>query len=244
MSRDGDIHGGHRERMRDFMKRYAEDGIPDSKMLEFLLFNSIPRGDTNPLAHALLEHFGSFAAVLDADEEELLQVPGVGRKTARMLSMMPAVMRTYWRSKNRLGKIYDTLEKLGEYGVRLFSCLKAERVFGLYFDNKMRLLDEVQLASGGISSAAVKTKEIVSEALRLHAANVVLMHNHPDGLALPSGEDYAVTETVRAALAMFDITLAEHFVVAGNRFYPMLHVKRQNPAQLGGDGGAVFEVNL
>ena len=79
------VHDGHRERLKEQFSEHGLGAMPDHNVLELLLFYAIPRGDVNPLAHDLVDRFGSLAAVFDAPVEELLSVPGVGENTARLI---------------------------------------------------------------------------------------------------------------------------------------------------------------
>ncbi|MBQ7858523.1 MAG: hypothetical protein IJ347_00090 [Faecalibacterium sp.] len=95
------LHQDHRERMRRRVERYGLESLEEHEALEYLLYFAIPRRDTNPIAHALLNRFGSFAAVLEAAEEELLTVEGVGPSTARFLHAIQAIDRYYVASRSR-----------------------------------------------------------------------------------------------------------------------------------------------
>ena len=93
------IHEGHRQRLKQRFADHGERVFDDHQLLELMLFYAVPQGDVNPLAHRLINHFGSFAAVLDASPEDLRQVKGVGEHTALYLSMFPQVMRRYLASR-------------------------------------------------------------------------------------------------------------------------------------------------
>ena len=100
------IHSGHRERMKQRFRETGFDGFSDVNALELLLFYAIPRQDTNPIAHALLDRFGSFHGVIDAHYEDLLKVNGVGENTALFLKMIPAVCKRYTQGKQKKQKSY------------------------------------------------------------------------------------------------------------------------------------------
>ena len=94
-------HDGHRERMRQRARETDMRGFQPHEVLEFLLMYAIPRRDVNPLAHKLIERFGSLSGVLDARPEELMQVPGVGENAATLLSSLVSVFSAYQRDRWR-----------------------------------------------------------------------------------------------------------------------------------------------
>ena len=98
------IHTGHRQRVKDEFSARGLAGWPDHRVLELLLYYAIPQGDVNGLAHELVERFGSLAGVLDAAEEELCRVPGVGQHTAVLLKLIPAAGARYLQSRADLGE--------------------------------------------------------------------------------------------------------------------------------------------
>jgi DNA repair protein RadC len=190
-------------------------------MLELLLFYAIPRKDTNPLAHRLLQRFGSLAGVLDAPLDELRKVDGVGENAATLLKLVPQLAQQYEISKNDGVKILDTTTKAGNYLVPYFFGERDEVVYLLCLDAKCKVLACRELFRGGITSATVSARKIVEMAIGCNATSVVLAHNHPSGVALPSREDEAATRSIQRALDAVDILLADHIVVADGDFVSM-----------------------
>ena len=208
------IHEGHRQRLRQRMLQEGMDGFSEIQALELILFNCIPRRDTNPIAHALLEQFGSFAQVLEAPVEELQKVPGMGEGSAAYLHMLHEAGRYYQISKGKQTLVLGTLDQCGEYLVPYFHGRTVETVFLLCMDAKCKVLCCRQLGEGGINSTGVSLRKLVETALRVGASSVVLAHNHPSGLAIPSEEDIATTRRAAAALQAVEIQLADHVIVA------------------------------
>lgn len=108
-------HEGHRQRMRARVEQYGLESLAPHEALEYLLYITNARRDTNGIAHALLERFGSFAGVLEASEEELCRVPGVGPASARMLHLLPEVSRYYEHSRTSTEGALTTTERLAAY---------------------------------------------------------------------------------------------------------------------------------
>lgn len=208
------IHDGHRQRLKERFLREGLDHFSDVQVLELLLFYCIPRQDTNPIAHALLEHFGSFSQVLEAPMDELCKVSGIGQSAALLMSMMLPISRFYQKSRAENVKILANVEACGEYLVPYFHGRRNESVFLLCLDAKCKVLGCREMGEGSVNSAGVPVRRIVETALGMNATTVILAHNHPSGFALPSGEDIQATHRVAGALSAVDITLADHIIVA------------------------------
>ena len=159
---------------------------------------------------------------MDAPAEELQKVPGVGENAATFLALVHALDRRYQISKEQNLKILSTVEECGRY---MWSCLKDlrnETVYLLCLDAKCKALCCKKVGEGSVNSAAVPVRRIVEIALGANATSVVLAHNHPSGLAVPSDADKLTTRRVAAALAAVEIQLVDHIVVAEEEFISMV----------------------
>ena len=205
-------HAGHRERMKaEFLARGLE-GWPDHRVLELLLFYTIPQGDVNDLAHELVEQFGSLAGVLDASVEELKKVKGVGDHTAVFLRMLPAVLGRYQGARTRLSAIINSPEEAYAWLEPYFFGARNEMVYVLCLDGKRQVLGVRKVAEGSIELAEVNTRRIAEEAIGLRAAQIYVAHNHVSNLAIPSQADWLTTDTLRGALRPIGIELIDHLV--------------------------------
>lgn len=207
-------HEGHRERMR---KRFREEGLDmftDIQALELLLYYTIPRRDTNLIAHNLLERFGSFSQVLEAPVEELVKVEGVGENTAVFLHLIPQAGRFYMRDRTDNVKVLPTLESCADFLVPRFIGRRVEMVFLLCMDAKCKVLSCRKISEGSVNTAGISVRKIVEQALAAGASSVVIAHNHPGGLAIPSNEDIQTTEKIADSLRALDIHLVDHIIVA------------------------------
>ena len=205
-------HTGHRERMKaEFLARGLE-GWPDHRVLELLLFYTIPQGDVNDLAHELVERFGSLAGVLDASVEELKKVKGVGDHTAVFLRMLPAVLGRYQGARTRLSAIINSPEEAYAWLEPYFFGARNEMVYVLCLDGKRQVLGVRKVAEGSIEMAEVNTRRIAEEAIGLRAAQIYVAHNHVSNLAIPSQADWLTTDTLRGALRPIGIELIDHLV--------------------------------
>lgn len=212
------IHEGHRERLK---KRFQKEGLEhfsDIHILELLLFYAIPRQDTNPIAHALLDRFGSLAGVLDAREEDLTQVAGIGQSAATLLRLLPQIMGRYLQQTQAPGEILTTTHQCGQYLLSYFFGARQEKVYLLSLDAKCKVLDCRLICEGNVNSVGVSVRKVVEAALSANATSVVLAHNHTSGIALPSEADKITTQRVFEALNAVDVLLADHIVVANDDF--------------------------
>lgn len=216
------VHNGHRDRMRQRFLQEGLDGFTDIQVLELLLFYCISRKDTNPIAHALLEQFGSLSQVLEAPVEELCKVEGIGENAAVFLQLVTQVGRYYLTDRVSKIKVLPTLESCAEYMRPLFFGRKVEMVYLLCLDAKCKVLCCRKMAEGSVNSTGISVRKIVEMALASNASSVVLAHNHPGGLAIPSSEDVAVTRRVVAALQAVEIHFIDHIVVADDDYVSMV----------------------
>ena len=216
------IHKDHRQRVRERYLKEGLDGFSEVQVLELLLFYVIPRQDTNPIAHRLIDRFGSLHQVLEAPVEELEKVEGIGPNAALLLSLITAVARVYAVNRTEKQKILRTIEDCGEYLKSFFIGRRSEMVYFLCLDAKCKVLGCREIGEGSVNSANVPIRRIVETALGLNATSVVLAHNHPSGIALPSGEDVLTTHRVAAALSTVDIVLVDHIVVADDDYVSMV----------------------
>ena len=216
------IHTGHRQRMKERFLSEGLDHFTDIQVLELILFYCIPQKDNNPIAHALLNHFGSLSQVLEASPAELQKVKGIGENTATFLHLITQVGRYYLVDRVQRLEILPTIEACGNYLVPRFFGRKVETVFLLCLDAKCKVLCCKEVGEGSVNSAGISIRRIVETALGANATSVVLAHNHPSGMALPSAEDIQTTRRVAAALNTVDILLADHIVVADDDFVSMV----------------------
>lgn len=212
------IHEGHRQRLKDRFQKEGLSNFDDIHVLELLLFYSIPRRDTNPVAHALLDTFGSLKGVLEASPEDLAAVPGLGENSAQLLALIPQLLKRYLQDSQWLGKFLRTTEEVGQYLVPRFFLAREEQVCLLCLDAKCKVLDCRMIQTGSINNVGISVRKVMETALRSGASSVVLAHNHTSGIALPSQEDLDTTTRIWSALDAAGITLADHIVVAGDDY--------------------------
>ncbi len=229
MTQPSQIHAGHRQRLKERFLQEGLDHFSQVNALELLLFYCVPRKDTNPLAHRLLEHFGKLHNVLEASYEELLKVEGVNKNIATYLTMVHAAGRYYIKNRSLENVILTTIDQCGDYLLPHFHGLQNETVFLLCLDAKCKVLACKKVGEGSVNSASISIRKIVEVALGSNAVSVVLAHNHPSGLAIPSVEDIQTTRRLGRALNAVEILLADHIVVAEDEFVSIVQSGKYNP---------------
>lgn len=220
---------GHRKRLRSRFRKEGLDSFDEVSVLELLLFYAKPRMDTKALARELMNRFGSLSRVLEATPAEMETVEGVGESTSTLLSLVTQLARYYMVNHSDNPKILNTTEKYGKFLVSNFHGRRDESVFLLCLDAKCKMLACQLVGQGSVSSANVSIRKIVEFALSANATTVILAHNHPSGIAVPSEEDMEATERLAMALGAMDIALADHVVVADKDFISLVQSGMYDP---------------
>ena len=213
------LHEGHRERMRERFAKNGFDGFADHEVLEVLLFGSIPRSNTNPLGHKLIDRFGSFAAVCDASIEELTSVEGIGRASALQIKMLPEYFKVYLRSHEENQQKNQTLDNVAHLKAYLrpyFIGKTREELIVLSVSSASQPLGITQISTGSESSTDVDLRKLIEAVVTSHASAAVLAHNHPRGVAMPSKQDIITTKEIYKHLRNLDIRLLDHLIFTEN----------------------------
>ena len=213
------MHEGHRARLR---KKFMQGTLEDHELLELLLFYSIPRCNTNEIAHALLARFGSLDAVMHADVLELQAVEGVGEMSAVQIKAVAEIMGRCARSRVDCRHLLSSFEALESYLQSLFIGSSHEKTFLLLFNAANRLICCEMLGEGNALQTPICLRRTVELALQKNAAAAVLAHNHADGLVMSSETDVYTTERVRESLENVGVRFIDHYIVTPNRCIPIL----------------------
>ncbi len=167
--------------------------------------------------------FGSLADVLNAPEEELLQVPGVGESTVMLLKFIPQLFRRYTESAKQGIRRICTFEEAGEYFFPKFVGRENEMVFLMLLDGRGKILYCDAINEGSVNASNIYIRDLVRLAVRYNASSAVLAHNHPSGTCLPSTQDLETTRAVASALESVEVLLMDHIIVGGENY-----LSRQN----------------
>ena len=216
------MHEDHRKRVRERFLAEGLDNFAPHNILEFLLFYAIPQRDTNPIAHDLIEKFGSLSAVFDADIKELCDVKGIGEYSAVLIKMIPQLARAYTIDSQKPRSMYNDVDKLGKFFTTRFIGRSVETVFIAYFDSAYHLLDCELLCEGSVNAVQVNVRNIIEQAFKLRASMVAIAHNHPGGIAVPSSDDIQMTHRLKETFETVSIDLIDHYVISGEKYMPIM----------------------
>ena len=216
-------HSGHRQRVRKkFLQEESLKTYADHNILEMLLFYSIPIADTNELAHRLINTFGSFSAVFDADISQLMAVEGVGESTAILIKMIPSLMQRYYENKVvNPSKITNTDDAVNFLRAKFFS-ETVESMHIICMNNDGKVLKFTQISSGTVNSSLIDSRQILQEILLCKATTAIIAHNHPSGICAPSASDINTTKQIASLLASINTKLLDHIIIAGNEHFSFL----------------------
>ena len=219
------------------MERFRREGLDHFEpvqVLELLLFFCIPRRDTNEMAHELLNRFGSVSRVMDASEEELMQVPGIGKNASTFLHLVKQAGRFYQVDSTRKGAVMSNLDDCGAFLLPYFIGRQKETVFLLSLNANCNVISCREVGEGDINAAVISPRRVVEIALAEKASCVVLAHNHPSGVAIPSHEDVVVTQRLATALSAVDVVLIDHLIVADDDYVSLVQSGKYRPLPHGG----------
>lgn len=202
---------GHRKRLRERMLKEGLSNFQDHEVLEFLLFQYLPYKDTNKIAHNLLAKFGSFAGILNAAPEQLMTVDGISQVTACNIAVLKEVFQRYKASDAKKLSLRG-LSSIIKYAQLLIADSYAERLVVVYVDHATNFLYQEEFNSDSTEQVYVDSKKIVTTAMRVSAAGVMLFHCHVDGECEPSEADKRFTEKLYFALASINLVLLEHMI--------------------------------
>ena len=216
------VHSGHRDRVRDeFLFKGISESTPPHKVVEYILFHSIPQKDTNETAHALLERFGSISGILDAPAEQLMQVKGISKVSVSLLKLILPVARIYSSEKNSADKVLKDIDDISQYLLGKYFGYDKEVFSMLSLNASGKVLGYDVLSSGNVSEVTVSVRDIVEVVLKRRAVCVDIAHNHPGGVALPSEEDIKITELIDRTLKNINAKLLDHVIIAGDDYVSM-----------------------
>jgi DNA repair protein RadC len=204
---------GHRGRMREKLLTRGLDSLADYELLEMLLFQAMPKGDTKPLAKALVNRFGSFARVLAAPVRVLLETKGLGPHSVTAIKLVEASALRMMKAEVQEAPVLNNWDRLTAYLQAAMSREKTEIFRVLFLDTRNRLIADEAQGRGTVNHTPVYPREVVKRALELHATALILVHNHPSGDTTPSQADLDMTQEIKSAAAMLGIVVHDHLIV-------------------------------
>ena len=214
-------HDGHRKRMRERFRENGLQGFSAHEALELLLFYGRARGNVNDTAHALMDAFGSLAGVLEATQEQLMNVSGVGEETATLLTLILPLFRRYADEANQKRRKLTTCQLTMDYCKTLMAGYRQEQFFMICLTADGSVICHRKIAEGTLSAVTAYPRIVMEAAINSNAHGVILCHNHPGGIAEPSGDDVCTTRYLQQLLEGTGIIMLDHVIVAGQQAYSM-----------------------
>ncbi len=211
-------HLGHRDRLKDRFERAGITGLQDYEILELLLFYALPRKDVKPLAKDLLKRFGSLKEVLDAGNEALEGVPGIGRHAVLLFKLVRDLGSLYLQQRAAEKEQISSTRELIDYCISSMGGLKDEHFAVIYLNARNKIIKVDTIQEGIVNQAVVYPRKVLEKALT-HKASAILVHNHPSGHVRPSDADIRLTRVLQDAARVMDIALHDHLIVGENRFF-------------------------
>ncbi len=215
------IHDGHRDRMREKVKKFGCGCLAEHELLEMLLFYVNARGNTNDTAHELISKFGGLQGVFEASTQELMSISGVGDKSALLFHLISECYKYMHGTKNK-GVSLSNSAVTADYVKSFFRGVKTEQLYIFCLDVKYRVCTYELVAEGWVDSAMVNKREMVKVALNSGAYRVIIAHNHPSGDASPSMDDINITRQLMETFKSVGVPLVDHIIVAENGYYSFM----------------------
>ena len=210
------LHKKHRARLKEKFFKYGLDGLEDHEIVELLLFYSIPVKNTNEIAHRLINEYGRLSDILEADTENLAKVEGLGMHSAVFFKLILAVVNKYLNEQNDIVNAMLTPKNVDKYIKNLFYGHTNEVAYALLLDKDCVVKKVKKLSTGTVNAAPLYPREVVKLAVNERYPYMMLAHNHPNGNAMPSQNDFKITKTIELALSFVDVRLVDHVIVSGD----------------------------
>lgn len=214
------LHTGHRKRLKEeVLAQDFHESMPPHKILEMLLFYGIPRKDTNPIAHELLNKFGSLRGVIEAEPEELFAVKGMTHNAAALIKLIMPIARRYETDvKANLNRKFASIDEIGEFLAKKHMGYGVETFAITNFKSNGELISCEIISKGDMSSVPLTVKAVVQNVLKHKAPCVIISHNHINKVAMPSRADLEMTKAIKDTLDNIGVNLLDHIIVSDNDF--------------------------
>lgn len=214
------IHDGHRQRIKEQFINNGLQSFQPHQILEFLLFYSVPRSDTNEIAHNLLLKFGDLPSVFNAPYEELTKVEGITENSAVLIKMIPQLLSVYSVESNKTHPL-DSIDVITKYFNSIYLGVLTEQLRICCLDDKLNIVNSQVVEDGIVSAVPVNVRKIVELIYKSNCTFVILSHNHPNGMPVPSDADIEATRKLFTVFSQVGITLLDHIIVADGKICSM-----------------------
>lgn len=203
---------GHRRRLRERFCRAGLGGLQDYEAVELLLSYAIPRRDVKPLAKELLRDFGSIEGLMDAPTHWLIDENGMGMNSALLIKLIREMCAKYLEQRAKKADVLNDMKDIEDFARMKLGGCQCETLMTV-FVNSHRHIISYELTPGTVNHASVYIRELAKRAVIGNATGVILAHNHPSGVCIPSRDDIMLTDSISQALETFGIKLLCHMIV-------------------------------
>lgn len=213
---------GHRERLRQKYRKAGHGGLLDYEKLELLLTFAISRRDVKPIAKALLKQFGSLSGIMDATEERLTQIPGVGENVALLIHLMKGLCTDYLYEQVKGGEVLSSSQEVLRYAKMKLAGLEHEVFMVIYLNTQNEVIGDEILVEGTIDQLYIHPRQLMTRALNMSARGIILLHNHPSGTPSPSPADIQLTRSIKIAAEAMRLDILDHLIITRNSCYSIV----------------------
>ncbi|MBN1272729.1 MAG: DNA repair protein RadC [Candidatus Aminicenantes bacterium] len=217
--RETDCLKGHRQRLRERFLKTGLDGFLDYEVIELLLTLGTPRRDCKKTARKALAKFKSLRGILEADNEELQRIKGIGPHNIFGFKFVLEVSRRFLKEKMMSRPYCHSSREVFDYFYHSLRGQKREQFRALFLDVKNKILSEKTVFEGTVDSSAVYPREILKMALFFNASSLIFIHNHPSGDPEPSASDREITRDLVFAAHTVQISVLDHIIIGNDRYF-------------------------
>jgi len=218
--RDGKLHSGHRNRMKEKIEKFGLASLGPHEAMEVALYSAIPRRDVNELAHKLVNTFGTVENVFNANKNELLELDGVGESTVFYLKFISELYRLYFNKQKPAEKVsVKTSAELVKLFRKEIEFCNTEELYVCFADSNLNFVNFVRIDVGGMFNVSKNIKEIRRVVENSKEQNVILIHTHPNSSPNPTEIDNFSTKTIMAIVRMAQKEFRDHIIVSASEFY-------------------------
>lgn len=213
---------GHRERLRQKYRKAGHGGLLDYEKLELLLTFAISRRDVKPIAKSLLKQFGSLSGIMDATEERLPQIPGVGENVALLIHLMKGLCTDYLYEQVKGREVLSSSQEVLRYAKMKLAGLEHEVFMVIYLNTQNEVIGDEILVEGTIDQLYIHPRQLMTRALNMSARGIILLHNHPSGTPSPSPADIQLTRSIKIAAEAMRLDILDHLIITRNSCYSIV----------------------
>lgn len=213
------IHNGHRKRLRSQVSEHGFNNLFEHQVLEYMLSFVIPRKDTNPLAHKLIDKFGGFYNVLNADINELMVIDGVGERCASYITSFKQIFNYYQKSQIQIGDKVSNPSEAVLLCKKLLQHKQFEEIYFIGVGSKNEVIGFDKLEAGSLNKVDFCINKVAILINKYKCPNIIITHNHPSSATFPSSKDLLATKAIYFHCKLNNINFLDHIIISDDDCY-------------------------